>query len=947
MKRTLLVGLLTISTLWAANLPQGKALQLQATRSNGISPSALTIENPTTPGMIFRETRDSVGIFFDDLEGDVSGWSTTGQWSLTESNSYSPTHSFVADDDPTGAANSELISPIISLPEITELENLTFDFALFCDFPDGDGDGDNSLEDYYFVKVADLSSIPWHTSGYNAFENGTSWWCGSEDIGGYNDAWLQFLDTDPITLPADAATLEFKVKYALEEYIGASQTIDGCVIDGWDVANVRISADGGASWSALVGTPAYQSTSGFGWSFNGDGCHLPGWGGLSAGWLDASFDLSAYANEEVIIRFAFGADASYSTADDATLTGYYIDNIEVSTAAETLFFNDASDEDGLTASGILWADLFYDYSDPANRPGSSFWEIYEDGLQFNGSLDLSDLAGSDIRLMWRTRVDDNDDGGNGTGFFVDDISVYKTSQLVLPVPAEVTAVAGAGEVALSWTDVNESQEIDFAYGDGSIESFISGGSIEWNSAPPRIVGSAWAAHYTTGLPTSLQSFSYMISSGNTEFPGTIAPIVVTVWDGNEDIIFESDPIVPAAMDELQVYDMSAANVNVLGDFYVGWAHTDTSAPFVALDGDAPHAGEAFVWHPEGTMVPLAGTGIDGDYALYASGVTTTAGGFTYNVYRREAGGAYSTPLNETPLTAAFYTDASVTNGVGYYYAVTTVFENQESGLSDEIFVLPESQTVYTMALDDGTAEVGFRLGAGAFQAVKFTPDGYPTLVKRIKVFINNEPTGTASAIAYVWDDDGEGGMPLGEHVRTGWSGLQAGWNTKDLTETPLWIESGSFYVGLKEVNTTPNIGADLGGYNGESYYNGGDGWENMSELGLEYNLMFRADVDSAFVVVAVDSDIDGLLPTEYSLSQNYPNPFNPSTEISYSMPEAGNVEIKVFDLNGRQVDVLVQDFKEAGYHRLNLDASHMSSGMYIYTLTTGNTQLSRKMILLK
>ncbi|NQV49820.1 MAG: T9SS type A sorting domain-containing protein [Candidatus Marinimicrobia bacterium] len=947
MKRTFIVGLLLMSSLWAANTQQHSLSQTSRARTSAISTSEINTENPVRPGIIFREERDSTGIFFEDFEGDVSGWDYTGQWDLTTLNSYSPTHSFVADDDPAGATTSELISPVISLPAITDLENLTFDFALFCDFPDVDGNEDTFLDDYYFVKVADLSTIPWHTSSFNAYENGTSWWCGSEAIGGYNDAWLQFLDTDPITLPAEVASLSFKLKYALEAYSGAAQVIEGCSINGWDVANVRISADAGASWSTLVGAPVYRSTSGFGWTSNGEACNIPGWGGSSGGWVDASFDLSAYANQEVIIRFAFGSDGSESTADDATLTGFYVDNIDVSTASETLFSNDASDAGGLTASGILWSDLFYDYGDPSNpRPGSSIWELYQEGMQFNGTLDLTSLAGKDVRLMWRTRIDADTDGGDGSGLHIDDVSVYKTSQLVLPIPANLAADVSTGQVALSWNDVNGAQDVTFSYGDGSLESFISGGSIEWNSAPPRIVGSAWATRYVAGLPTALQNFSYMISSGNLENPGTIAPIIVTIWDSNEDIIYESAPITPSIMDEVVVHDLSAANINVLGEFYVGWAHTDTSAPFVALDGDGVSAGECFIWHPSGSMVSLAGTGIDGNYALNANGVTTTEGGLRYNVYRRLTGGSYTTPLNETPLTAAFYTDATVTNGVGYYYAVTTVFEGQESAMSNPVYVLPETQTVYTMALDDGTAELGFNVGSGHFLAVKYTPVGYPTLVKRIKVFVNNDPPPNSNATAYVWDDDGEGGLPLSEITHSGWASMVAGWNTNDLTADSIWIESGSFYVGLKEVSSTPTIGADTDHYSGESYIEVGDGWENLAGV-LDYNLMFRVDVDTAFVVVGIDAETNNQLPTEYTLSQNYPNPFNPSTEISYSLPEAGNVEIKVFDLTGRQLDILVQEFQPAGYHKLHLDASHMNSGIYIYTLNSGKSQLSRKMILLK
>ena len=945
MKRLMLMGLLLMSGLWATDFKHNPTqAKLESNSLQALSSQSLVHDSDSQ--MLMREERDSVGIYFEDFEGDVSGWTFNGQWSLTEDDYWSPTHSFVADDDPAGQSNSELISPVISLPEVSDLEELAFDFALYCDFPDGDGDGDNTLEDYYFVKVADLSSIPWHTSEFGALDGGTSWWCGSEEINGYNDAWLQFLDTDPIAIPEGAAGLYFDIKYALEEYEGAAQTIDGCSIDGWDIANVRISTDGGTTFNTLEGSPTYEATSGFGWSFNGDGCDIPGWGGFSGGWTDAMFNLAPYAGQEVIIRFAFGSDAGWSTIDDPALTGFYIDNILVTSGADTLFFNDASNEEGLTASGILWADLFYDYHDPDGaRPGSLFWEKYVEGMQFNGSLDLTAMAGRDVRLMWRTRVDDNDDGGNGTGMHIDDVSVYKTSQLVMPIPANLTADVEPGSVQLSWDDVNESQEVTFAYGDGSIESFISS-SVPWVSG--EVVGSAWAARYEAGLPTTLQTFSYILSSGNVENPGSILPIVVTVWDDDAEIIYESEEVTAAAMDEIQEFDLSAENISVLGSFYIGWAYTDTTAPFVALDSDGEYAGEAYGWHPEGTMLSLTGSGMDGNYALYATGITTSEGGFTYNVYRRDEGAGFSTPLNAEPLALPYYTDSSVENGVGYYYAVTTVFEGQESDFSSEVFVLPESASVYTMSYDDGTSENGMNVGSGTYWAVKFTPDGYPTLLKRISAYVH---LGSGNAIAHIWQDDGVDGLP-GEDYDDGvggWQDMVEGWNTKDFSEDSIWIESGSFYVGLKEVNSTPSLGFDADGdYSASSYVDVGEGWATVEDnLGLQWNLMVRADVDSAFIVVGIDEVPNASIPESYSLSQNYPNPFNPSTIIDYALPEAGNVELKIFDLTGRMVDVIVQDNQAPGYYSVELDASLMNSGIYIYSLTSGKTHITRKMILLK
>jgi hypothetical protein len=89
------------------------------------------------------------------------------------------------------------------------------------------------------------------------------------------------------------------------------------------------------------------------------------------------------------------------------------------------------------------------------------------------------------------------------------------------------------------------------------------------------------------------------------------------------------------------------------------------------------------------------------------------------------------------------------------------------------------------------------------------------------------------------------------------------------------------------------------------------------------------------------------IPYGYTLSQNYPNPFNPSTTIIYSVPEGIEVTIKVFDVLGRDVTILVNEQKEAGTHTIVFDASNLTSGVYFYQLTGGNFQEIRKMILLR
>lgn len=97
----------------------------------------------------------------------------------------------------------------------------------------------------------------------------------------------------------------------------------------------------------------------------------------------------------------------------------------------------------------------------------------------------------------------------------------------------------------------------------------------------------------------------------------------------------------------------------------------------------------------------------------------------------------------------------------------------------------------------------------------------------------------------------------------------------------------------------------------------------------------------------VSVDTDNPVLNKYHLSQNYPNPFNPETKISYSLKEAGNVELIVYDVLGNEVATLVSGYKPAGVHEVNFNAAHLPSGVYIYKIMAGSFTQSRKMIMLK
>ena len=105
-----------------------------------------------------------------------------------------------------------------------------------------------------------------------------------------------------------------------------------------------------------------------------------------------------------------------------------------------------------------------------------------------------------------------------------------------------------------------------------------------------------------------------------------------------------------------------------------------------------------------------------------------------------------------------------------------------------------------------------------------------------------------------------------------------------------------------------------------------------------------------YQAIGVDEDIN--LPSEVSLGQNYPNPFNMKTGIDFAVPSPGHVSLELYDILGRQIKTLIDANLEPGYYTAGWDGldesgNPVSTGMYFYTLKTGDSRLSRKMLLLK
>lgn len=116
---------------------------------------------------------------------------------------------------------------------------------------------------------------------------------------------------------------------------------------------------------------------------------------------------------------------------------------------------------------------------------------------------------------------------------------------------------------------------------------------------------------------------------------------------------------------------------------------------------------------------------------------------------------------------------------------------------------------------------------------------------------------------------------------------------------------------------------------------------------LAQHMFVRTKISKDSIDVGIQN-VSNEIPGEFSLSQNYPNPFNPTTSIRFELPSASNVTLKVYNVRGQLVEILVNNEQvSAGYKEVEFNATNLASGIYFYSIQAGNFTATKKMILIK
>jgi hypothetical protein len=124
-----------------------------------------------------------------------------------------------------------------------------------------------------------------------------------------------------------------------------------------------------------------------------------------------------------------------------------------------------------------------------------------------------------------------------------------------------------------------------------------------------------------------------------------------------------------------------------------------------------------------------------------------------------------------------------------------------------------------------------------------------------------------------------------------------------------------------------------------------DGRTDIAITSTTDSLYFIYNLGGGTVGIQEEEIIE--IPTSFSLTQNFPNPFNPTTTIQFSLPKAGDVTLKVYNLLGEEVKTLVNEYKQIGNHSVQFNANSLASGIYFYRIQAGSFVETKKMILLR
>ncbi len=339
-----------------------------------------------------------------------------------------------------------------------------------------------------------------------------------------------------------------------------------------------------------------------------------------------------------------------------------------------------------------------------------------------------------------------------------------------------------------------------------------------------------------------------------------------------------------------------------------------------------------------------------------------------------------------PDSTLFYSDIQSQNNILFLFSYSGIFKSENAGDSwiDISSNLPEN--FYPTVFKAGDSKIYLAGRLDSDQVLYFSDDAGATWKKNtvpVSYIANIEVTGNSvylkSDKLYKTTDDGANWSALGTNGIDNPSRINAYTESNGRAIVYIWDinnpqvlysddgNSWSLASGLGEGNSVNSFMVDnnivFAGTKHGVFISEDDGktWVSKSEgIGrrdvqevFSQGKYYVASVWDRAVWFIAKPKITSIetantdIPESFILQQNYPNPFNPTTTISYAIPNSGFVELKIYDMLGSEVAVLVNKEQLLGNYKVEFNASTLSSGIYFYKLQSGNFSITKKLILLK
>jgi hypothetical protein len=700
------------------------------------------------------------------------------------------------------------------------------------------------------------------------------------------------------TLISPGITLDENATLSFWHWYSTEATYDG--------GNVKISNDGGGTWNLITPTTGYNGplSTAYENPIGGEEAFT----GTSGGWIEATFDLSAYSHSSVSFKFDFGSDNSVA------MVGWFIDDVTViggSGAAPGWVRGTVSDlSSGSPLSGAVVS--IGGRRDTTDVSGHYLFEL----ISGSYSLTASALYHNDLTV-------------NGVVVFEDDTTTQNFA-LTAPVmsvnTAPIDTVLNRGLVATFTRSITNT-------GNGPL-NFSAVVNVGGRLIAPKVSIEPIGQH-PTRPPVELKADSRFTDAA----PFTNPDNPPTIMDFGDEV-FTFDPQTPSG-------DVACLGVEYDGTYF--WVTGRHPSDEIHKLHKFDHNGNYIESFDQGTSSTFGwrDMAFDGTY-LYSSDenefaqIDPTTG---LKVATLPMPTGFAPPLRGLaydPVTDHFWT-------VNFN---SPIIEFTREG--DVINTYPNTLNAYGLAWDN--------VSAGGPYLWVFSQDGVPPIM--VSQF--SPATGQYTGVSFFAIDHGGENDDLAGGIcfTTQWNptlGIlfclvqgTTGGNSADLVQgyevTPnvTWLLV-SPTTGIIEQSQSANltITVDFSGSEivADSIYHGSIIVTSNAQGTATIPVTARAGA------VGVDDPQAGL-PLEFSLSQNYPNPFNPNTNIAFAIPGKSHVDLSIYDITGARVANLMNSDLEAGTYRIAFNGRDekgqtLSSGVYFYKLRANDRTITRKMIFMK